>query len=527
MKKLIYLICIVALFFTGTLATAQSTFPDRESHTSESTFGRFGSDVDLFFSVNDWADLEFSKWFGFLRMQDIGAANWDSGIALKFENAYLGFYYRGQYNSGTSPDLKVTTHSPTGTTVTGVTAIPGNTIDHNNNFGFLLGMGDNGFKLTIEDRLTTRDLPLVTVAGTYTDNKGDSHVIPAGTNYYYKSRGGWITPKLQWGAAKDLEFGKYTSRPSAAVALAIEFNETEVGGFRDTSGNPLLNADGTPRFPETIEDFRNNFFTPVLGFDTGAINFFKGDWGALSFGVSDEFSVRIQGEGSSQNTIANENAGTLPWRNRLMPYATFSYLASDYFKVGAQLSVPMYFAWNGTDNSYFAIGGSSRVGTNFAGGASGDSWNMVDKEANPTRGGDLPALDFGFQFSCAFFDSISGKTTILSRMVINWGIKANLPGYASYGTYTHVPAPAPSDPDNPQSTVTITHNKTKEWFRPTALQSFNSGISFFLTDKVVLDATIDTTYTPASTPAVTNFNWMRWGFTETVVLGSLMITVKH
>jgi len=496
MKKLIYLICIAALFFAGThAATAQSTFPNEPSETNVSTNGRFGSDVDLFFDVNDWADLQFSKWFGFLRMQDLNNLGWETGAALKFEKAYVGFFYRGRYNSGTQTDSSTTTHNNTGTTFTGV---PYNTasavdsgINHNNHFGFLLGIGNNGFKVTIEDSLTTKDYPVVT-SGAVGATIGAA-AIPANTNFYYRTRAGSITPKVQWGASEDMSLGKFKTRPSASVALAVAFNEIEAGDFTKTTGGAQVDINGDP-IP-VIENFANNRLSPSLGFDTGAIKFFEGEWGTLAFGASEEFGVSINGEG---------NNGAIPWKNKLMPYAVFDYTASEFFKLGAQLSIPIYIGWNNSNNSYFAVGGSPAIGASFAGS---------------TTFNDLPALDFGFQYRFAFFDSLSGKTTFLSRLSANFGIKVNLPGYASYGTYTYTPAPAPTDPDNPINTVTITESKTDHWFRPTAIQAFTSGLSFFITDNVILDAIINM--------SGSNFDWKRWGLTETVVLSSLMISVKH
>jgi hypothetical protein len=486
MKKLIYLICIAVLFFTGIQFAAAQEFNDLTSHTNRETAGLFGNDADLFFDVNDWKGLEFSKWFTFINLDDITFTagplpTWNAGLALNFERAYLGFYYYGKFSEGSQPHRKVTVHGPGGVTVTGVDAINLTTftptnggISHNNNFGVLLGLGDHGLKFTLNHNVRTADIPIVTtIGGPMTVG---TTTIPIDTNFYYRSRFGTITPKFQWGYAKDMEIGRFTTRPSASLELQIGFDEREYGGFTDLFGNP--------RDIENIEDFTqvNQFITPTIGFDSGAINFLSGDWGSIGIGFREEFGLRINGEG---------NDSTVPWRNKFTPYAVFDYSASEFLRFGAFLSVPIYGGWNGTSGNYFAIGAYAPIGTTLS--------SSLVEAGNLDR----PKLDLGLQYRCAFFDSLSGKTTLLSRLVLNFGVQVFLPAYYNYGTFTEVGN-------------TITEDKNNGWHRTNNVQRYSFGFSIFLTDNVVLDA---------ETNATTMFK--NWGLTETIGIQRLMLTIKH
>jgi len=462
MKKLIFLICIAAL--VTQFAVSQEQFADPASPTSASTYGRFGNDIDLFFSVNDWAALDISKWFGFLRMEPIELDNdWEAGLAIKFEKFYLGFYYYGTFFSGTLPNTKETTHDETGTSVTGVPlaafrALYG--ITRNNNFGLLFGIGDHGIKFTINSALKTIDIPIVTAPAGY-DPGSTGTALTEEANFYYRSREDSVTPKLQWGTTKDMQIGRFTTRPSASVALTVGFDEEEYGDFEDLYGNKIER--------DNVESFSGNHIIPVLGFDTGAVSFFKGDWGLLSFGVSDEFGVMINGEGDPDNKDG-KGEGTVAWRNILTPYAVFEYQASDHFKLAAKLNVPLSFGGEG-DNNYFSVGAQE---------------DKVIKGGTDGLTG-YPTLEAGFQLLGSLYDSITGKTTILSRFVLNWGIKANLPNYTNQGTYTENPT---KNGDN-TSSVVYTTDKKKEWSTQQIVQTITAGLSFYITEKAILDAGVD------------------------------------
>jgi len=485
MKKLIFLICIAAL--VTQFAAAQSQFLDPQSGTNGSTYGQFGRDIDTFFSVTDWNDLGISKWFGFLEMNQIGVDDtdgWKGGLALKFEKIYLGFYYYGTFLEGETPYTKETTHDETGTTITGVTdtdfrAHPaGYGLERaNHNYGVLLGIGNHGLKFTMQNKMTTIDIPIVTGRGTYINLPSGTFGVYDGAdynppaediNYSYHSRESEITPKLYWGSAVDIELGKFTTRPSASVALNVSIDELRYSNFTDSSGNSIQT--------NYENDYSKNFLSPIIGFDTGAISFFSGDWGTLSFGASEEFGVKISGVGDSTSPdnstpsvpTGNKDGkgfGTLPWRNVITPYAVFSYDAADYFRLGARLSIPVAFGGVGDDN-YFSIG-ATETDYNIDGGVSG-------LEGNPT-------LEVGFQLNGSFYDSIVGKSTILSKVAINFGIKVNFPSFTNIGTYTV--------DTSTDGTIIYTNEKTKSWNKPDEyIQEISTGLSFFITDNAILDA---------------------------------------
>lgn len=64
------------------------------SMSDASTAGRFGTDVDDYMGVNDWSNVEFDKWFGFVGYNFDGN-KFNMGYATKLKDNYLGFYFGG------------------------------------------------------------------------------------------------------------------------------------------------------------------------------------------------------------------------------------------------------------------------------------------------------------------------------------------------------------------------------------------------------------------------------------------------
>lgn len=70
--------------------------PSPESYTSQSTMGRFGSDVDDFMGVNDWSGVEYEKFFGFVAYNATASSNgFNAGFAKNVKDNYLGLWFAG------------------------------------------------------------------------------------------------------------------------------------------------------------------------------------------------------------------------------------------------------------------------------------------------------------------------------------------------------------------------------------------------------------------------------------------------
>jgi len=222
MKKLKFYICFAAVLLIATHFAAAQTFgKDPVSELKNSSL-RFTTDVDLYFGVNDWADVGVTKWFSFLI--------WEGGLALQLSKVYLATYYNGTFNRGVESQGTETIDLVSGETNKGFPLTAGfpaagqtGTIKRNNYFGVLAGIGKHGFKFTLKDTLTTTDVPVYTT-GVYTDPNAGTDPNPekaakdAIGKYLYRK--GDITPALQWGASEDMSFGKYVTRPSIGLALA-------------------------------------------------------------------------------------------------------------------------------------------------------------------------------------------------------------------------------------------------------------------------------------------------------------------
>jgi hypothetical protein len=515
MKKLKYFICFAAVMFLITqFAAAQSpsgqphnvqTGNDAASEFRAAVQQRFNNDVDSFFHVNRWNDMGITKWYSFLQMGDISTTDtttpaWEGGLGIKLSKAYVSVYYNGRFNNGVNQQGTETTNVQTGDSTKGynvisatsypVTPVPGTVgIVDNNFFGVLVGLGNNSFKFTVLDTLTTYDTPVYTNTGFgYTTSGGVAKTVAADATGKYLYRNGTVTPRIQWGAATDMALGKYKTRPSAFISLAINFDE-QIFNFVD--------PDGTEHH---VGNYNDNRLTPTLNFDTGAIKFFEGDWGKLSFGGVEEFNITITGEGDQD---------AVPWGNKLAPYSRFEYQPTSYLKVGAELNVPIHFGWNPNTRYYFGVGARGQ-GAGAIGGLDNTPVTMAAYLAP-----DWSTIKTGFQLGLGFIDGITGKPSLFKQINLNWGIKVNLPAYSVLGTSVEARDPVTGD------LQTVTETEANVWYRPpNYLQEFSLGLTFFITEKIFIDAGFDLTPT-------TGTNWKRWGLSESIVLGRVLISLKH
>ena len=524
MKKLRFFICLVAVLLVSTqVLTAQvtgSATADPGSNISGSTFGRFRNDVDRYFNVNDWVDVQFNKWFSFLRMDDIGNAGgitnevWDGGLAIQLpKETHLGLYYKGRYNSGQRTDTRTTTidDAVNGGTITrtgpdfggmnlwnGGGTLPGgagpNNVEHRNYFGVLLGTGNHGFRLTVEDNLDNIDYPYVYTSATKpaaTQAQIDAGAknfqeIPIGTEGSFRKHGGYIKPSIMWGAASPMNFGKYSSKPNVRVDLRVQYaNSYELTNLVTPSGDTL----------DDIRYYNGNTLTPLIAIDSNRIVLWSGDWGTLGFGASNEFDFSITDDGAN---------GMDSWNDKLQPYAIFTYTATDYLSFAARLDVPLQFGWtnNGpgvADNTYFGIGPRA-----------------VAADYNHTN---LPIFRAGFQLKGSFLDKLADRYGIFDKLAFNFGIRVNLPGYLYATNYTYYnhdeydpdAAGSPYYPDG----VQVTSNGVHHYLRPTNwLEQVAWGLTFFLTPNISIDATLAN-------------DWKQWGFNSDIILGSVLISIKH
>ena len=67
------------------------------SYTNVSTAGLFSNDVDDYMSVNDWANVNPEKFFGFISYETNGYIN--TGAAHQFKKIYFGGFFKGAFDA--------------------------------------------------------------------------------------------------------------------------------------------------------------------------------------------------------------------------------------------------------------------------------------------------------------------------------------------------------------------------------------------------------------------------------------------
>jgi hypothetical protein len=432
-KKLKIIICFAAALTIGVHAVSAQT-----SSTSKATNGRFSTEVDKFFSVTDWADMDISKWVGYLEVDDItGTADstksafenlnkWQAGLGIKLDKAYLSLYYNGKFNEGTTnqgswgidatgspvePVFTWNAGTPASSTLMAGTvnlrdsASNGNAITHTNNIGLLLGIGAHGFKLMVDDQTKITSIPKIQNATAFTSG---GKTFAAGTTGSYDGRSGKIKPTLSWGAAQDMTFGKFTTRPSASFYMTIEYNDW------------VVNMDDVD-----IVDHSANWLTPGLVVDSGGVTIWQGGWGKLKFGVAEEIAVKIGGDGTA-DPADKDSTKSVAWENRLEPYTSFSIDFTKNLKLGAKLKAPLWFGYDNaaTPKGFFGFGAKGE-------GATPQSWedspNINGRDTNYHA-----TFGTGFQYTFTN-DGIFGgwveKLNLDNVVTFNAGIIANLPAY--------------------------------------------------------------------------------------------------
>jgi hypothetical protein len=481
-KKLKLLICFAAILSLGGQALVAQTSP-----TAEVTNGRFGTDVDDFFSVNYWAGVEFSKWFSYLKMANasvwtgtppnmtganilLNDDHWEAGAALKVKDIYLGLAYTGTFNNGdhglgtygtnggpvwnsTSPN-NIDLDGPGSGTAVGISTLAD--LERKNTFGVLIGAKDAGWKVTLDEDISYVYLPYVTDG--------------AGKEGYAQYREGTITPGLEWGSAKDMTFGKLTARPLVGVSLAVNY-----GG----DGFVKLGDD-----THTIVGYGSNSITPTVNLDSGDIPVAAGDWGSLTLGADETLSFSIAGDGKGTTP------STTPWENRIAPYAVFSYEPADYFGIGAKLRVPVSFGYHYTTASDFGFIAVGKVDQATTLSDTATYNGLLDEDVTST-------LDVGIRF--AFTSGgplavVTDKLGLSDKLAIHGGVKVHLPSYEftdNDGNRSHewengTGRGNDTGVDGNLSSSSPTSPAPHRWF-----QKLSLGFSLNIVPNVVLDCSYD------------------------------------
>jgi hypothetical protein len=340
--KVILIALITALALAMPLA-AQTEAPSPQSNASKATLTNFGGDVDNFFHLHNWGNVEFNKYFSYAGFRNAGAFDGyelDIGYARRFGSIYLSAFYEGQITergtaSSYTSDSTVTTYGLNGgiyeedRNVNTITNGSGSVnIDPpyiNNNIGVLVGIGSMGIKAGFYETLrstdkytsdlfnaTTDDYGTTTQATQITETSAGLKTLTRDvTDYKYLA--GTMLPYLHWGMK--LNVASLVIKPKVEIGLGIVAKK-ETYSFAGTnttisSGNNVTEngtAVGTHTSGESYTDNGYLFLGAKLGAD---VNFPAKDNQRFTAGLSYAITPRIYSR-SYENASGDEKvAGTV------------------------------------------------------------------------------------------------------------------------------------------------------------------------------------------------------------------------
>jgi hypothetical protein len=243
--KVITIALITALALTMSLAA-------QESNTFKATAGNFSTDVDNFFDLHSWGDVEFDKYFAFAGFRNnpdaFNGYELDAGYARRFGSIYLSAFYEGQITSRSPGQVTTTTDKISlyglnggiyeleseQTEVTNATTLP----DFNNNIGVLIGVAGMGIKAGFYENMRGTDKYTsnpFSLSGSSNGTQSDITETSAGiktvstdiTEYNYLE--GTMLPYLGWGM--NLDVANLVIKPKVEIGLGIVTREEKYSFF--------------------------------------------------------------------------------------------------------------------------------------------------------------------------------------------------------------------------------------------------------------------------------------------------------
>ena len=284
MKKIITAAAVIILLITGDLYAAPQY--STESPQSGVTQGRFESDADHFVNVRNYANMDFSKWWGVVsyKRQNMESPHIAQlGLATRFGNVFTSLSYRGNgflhFGKRTGSNINIynyTEEIDNGKTWKIFDASP--MLDQNYNLrneaSLLLGLADMGF--------------LITYASNYQSNTQEDFAIgdPGTTRSFYKSfkeEHGYINPGITWGMTKELIPGRGV-KPQVNLDLNFYKKNQRKEDFFDPS-SPASGVKG-------IEiELAQNYFSPGINLGLYGFNFLTKD--KFSLGMDLEYGIKF------------------------------------------------------------------------------------------------------------------------------------------------------------------------------------------------------------------------------------------
>jgi hypothetical protein len=343
--KVVLLALITASVLSMALAAQEP--PSPESNAAKATAGLFGTDVDNFFSLHDWGDLEIEKSFvygGFRQSDSFPNSGYvlDAGYARYFGGLYLGAFYEGRivdegeivtkdqtkttygYKNGIIEETKNETEIVNGDSVNSDNINPP---EFANNIGVLAGIGSMGIKLGFYESLESTDKYTTDIfpdgtsevdgnAAKITEERvGKKTVDYDITDYNYSK--GFLHPYLDWGIK--LNLGNLVIKPEVSAGLVIQIEEEKfsfIANPKDGSNNSIVSGavsniteNGIDVGTHTNGDmYKDNGYLELRGVIGAGVDFPAHDnrqFGlGLSYGIAPKLYSRSYETASGDETVA-------------------------------------------------------------------------------------------------------------------------------------------------------------------------------------------------------------------------------
>ncbi|MCL2139455.1 MAG: hypothetical protein FWH41_08000 [Treponema sp.] len=294
-RKLPIAAALVLALFAGKIYAAPGF--NTSSPQSDVTLGIFESDADYFMSVRNYANMDFTKWWGSVSYKYQGDTSLESsqlaqlGFAARFGNVYAGLAYRGngwlQFGKiGRTNDhiYNYSKQKAYGKTWKVFSSDPyplsGDSLLRNE-AAVLIGLADMGFKLYYASNYQTNKQTDFAIGNSIADFTFIKSLL---------QEKGHINPGLTWGMTRDLIPG-IGIKPQ--VNIDLDFNRENEKRELFVSSNPDPNDPSTIDFstPGMRIYSMNNYFAPGIDLGLGGITFTKVNDFSLGFDV--DYGIKV------------------------------------------------------------------------------------------------------------------------------------------------------------------------------------------------------------------------------------------
>ncbi|GHU57773.1 hypothetical protein FACS189444_0400 [Spirochaetia bacterium] len=437
---------VMAISVITALVLAAFPLAAQTSNTTKATAGTIGTDVDAYLDYQDWQDVSFDKWFGFVGYDNSLSA----GYARYFGKLYLGAYFTGNFadlNTRTGSETIVGTYDPAENLIQTDKTIQydSQAVTSTNNLNFLIGIAGQGIKVGIYESLTVKDKAAPGGTATETDTK-DGHIRYQDELVDYSSVNGYLMPVVGWGSTFNL--GSVALKPTVQIGFDIH-QGTEISIRKNYNTYFGKTVDGVST---NYSGYNDGYLAPDISVDAELVST-KGD-AELTFGIGYGLNFKIYANAYDVAGFSDTAKGTVSWNtgstsvyerdspngkwedrqaqltfndqtyfnHRITPSFRHEQNVGDRFKFGFSAKIPVTITAQTEDKYQDTL----RVGTWSS--AVDKTWDNVTTEKTHVTYGSTKTDTFTVSPQAA----IGGSYTLVpKRFIINAGLGAILTTFTS------------------------------------------------------------------------------------------------